>query len=169
MSKKGKTSTMFDDVCLSTPFLQPAKMNMSMSTSSLMLTSPNYHRWDIRMEVTLEAHDLWGVINRNEENHKQDHLALSMILNFISESQSCQIDIKKSAKENLEVLNIFYVRMNHVVQAKVEALKREFETILMKRNEKEDDYSNQFVQIATSLRDLGENLDEYGIFSRVLK
>ena len=29
MSKKGKTSTMFDDVCLSTPFLQPTKMNMS--------------------------------------------------------------------------------------------------------------------------------------------
>ena len=56
-----------------------------------------------------------------------------------------------------------------MVQEKVEALKREFETILMKRNEKVDDYSNQFVQVVTSLLDLGENLDEYGIVSRILK
>ena len=52
------------------------------------------------MEVSLKAHDLWGVIDGSEVNHKKDHLALSMILNFISESQSNQINIKKSAKEN---------------------------------------------------------------------
>ena len=51
--------------------------------------------------------------------------------------------------------------MDRVVQAKVQALKREFETISMKGNEKVDDYSIFFARICTNLRDLGESLDEY--------
>ena len=134
-----------------------------------MLTSTNYCRWAMRMEVSLEAHDLWGVIDGSEVNRKKDRLALSMILNSISESQSNQIDIKKSAKENWEVLRTFHVGMDKVVQANVQALKREFETISMKRNEKIDDYSNHFARIVTNLRDLGESLDEYGAVSRLLR
>ena len=65
-----------------------------------MLTSTNYWLWDTRMEVSLEAHDLWGVIDGIEVNCKKDHLAFFMILNSISEAQSNQIDIKNSAKEN---------------------------------------------------------------------
>ena len=87
---------------------------------------------------------MWGVIDGSEVNRKKDRLALSMILNSIFESQSNQIDINKSAKENWEVLRTFHVTMDKVVQAKVQALKREFETISMKRNEKIDDYSNRF-------------------------
>ena len=34
--------------------------------------------------------------------------------------------------------------MDKVVQAKVQELKKEFETIVMKRSEKIDDYSNRF-------------------------
>ena len=64
-----------------------------------------------------------------------------MTLHSISESQSSQIDIKKSANKNWEVLRTFYVGMDRVVQEKEQALKREFETISMRRNEKVDDCS----------------------------
>ena len=92
-----------------------------------------------------------------------------MILNSISESQSNQIDIKKSAKENWEVPRTFHVGMDKVVQAKMQALKRECEIISMKKNENIDDYSNRFARIVTNLRDLGEILDEYGAVSRLLR
>ena len=169
MSKRGRTSTMSDDVHAPTPTLHPSRSEIGMSTFILMLTSTNYRRWAMRMEVSLDAHDLWGVIDRSEVNRKKDHLALSMILNSISESQSNQIDIKKSAKENWEVLRTFHVGMDKVVQAKVQALKREFETISTKRNEKIDDYSNHFARIVTNFRDLGECLDEYGAVSSLLR
>ena len=39
-----------------------------------------------------------------------------------------------------------------MVQAEVQALKREFEKICMKRNEKVDDYSNRFARIVKGLR-----------------
>ena len=144
MSKSGRTSTMSDDAHAPTPTLHPLRSETSMSTSILMLTSTNYCLWAMRMEVSLEAHDLWRVIDGSEVNRKKDRLALSMILNSISESQSNQIEIKKSAKENWEVLRTFHVGMDKVVQAKVQALKREFETISMQRNEKINDYSNRF-------------------------
>ena len=169
MSKRGRTSTMANDVHAPTPTLHPPRSETDMSTSILMLTSTNYRLWAMRMEVSLEAHDLWEVIDESEVNRKKDRLALSMILNSISELQSNQIDIKKSAKENWEVLRTFHVGMDKVVQAKVQALKREFETISMKRNEKIDDYSNHFAQFVTNLRDLGESLDEFGIFLRLLR
>ena len=51
----------------------------------------------------------------------------------------------------------------------VQELKREFEIISMKRNEKIDDYSNRFARIVTNLRDMGESLDEYGAVSRLLR
>ena len=73
----------------------------------------------MRMEVSLKAHDLFGFIDGSEVNCKKDCHALSMILNSISESQSNQIHIKKSAKENLEVLRTFYVGMEKLVHAKV--------------------------------------------------
>ena len=145
MSKRGRTSTMSDDVHAPTPTLHPRGSETGMSTSVLMLTSTNYRLWAMRMEVSLATHD------------------------SISESQSNQINIKKSAKENWEVLRIFHVRMDKVVQEKVQALKREFEIIFMKRNEKIDDYSNRFARIVTNLRDLRESLDEYGAVSRLLK
>ena len=56
-----------------------------------------------------------------------------------------------------------------MLQAKLQALKREFKTISMKRNEKIDDYSNRFARIVTNLRDLGESIDEYGAVSRLLR
>ena len=50
----------------------------------------------------------------------------------------------------------------------MQALKREFETISMKRNEKIDEYSDNFARIVTNLRDLGESLNDYGAGSRLL-
>ena len=63
------------------------------------------------------------MIHGSEKNCKKYLLSLSMILKSISKSQSFQIDIKKSANKNWEVLLKFYVGVDHVVQA----LKREFE------------------------------------------
>ena len=58
MSKKGRTSTMSDDVHAPTPTLHPSRSETGMFTFVLMLTSTNYHLWAMRMEVSLEAYDL---------------------------------------------------------------------------------------------------------------
>ena len=77
-------------VCFTTSrirFVNPQRNETGMSTSVLMFTSTNYCLWVMRMKVSLEAHDLLGVNDGSEINHKKDCLALSMILNSILESQ----------------------------------------------------------------------------------
>ena len=88
MFKKGRTSITSDDVHVPTLTLHLPRSETGMSTSILMLTSTNYRLWAMRMEVSLVAHDLWGVIDGSEVNRKKDRPALLMIINSISESQS---------------------------------------------------------------------------------
>ena len=90
MSKRGRTSTMSEDVHAPIPTLHLLRSETGMSTSVLMLKSTNYRLGALRMEVALETHDMWGVIDGSEVNQKKDCLALSMILNSISESQGNQ-------------------------------------------------------------------------------
>ena len=69
-----------------TPTLHPPRSETSIFTSVLMLTSKNYRLLAMRIEVSLEAHDLWRVIDGSEVNCKKDRLELSTILDSISKS-----------------------------------------------------------------------------------
>ena len=51
------------------------------TASIFLLISTNYRLWAMRMEVYLEAHGLWEVMNGTEKNQKKDLQALSAILN----------------------------------------------------------------------------------------
>ena len=124
----------------------------------------------MRTKVNLEAHGLREVIKGSKQNHNKDHLALSMILNSVSESQCHQINIKKSAKENCEILYTLHVEVYQVVQSKVQALKRDFWTLLLKKNKKKcNDYSLRFLCVIFSLRDLGEKLGDIKVVLRLLR
>ena len=114
----------------------------------------------MRMEVYLEALGLWEVIGGDEENRKKDILALSAILSSILESASFQVDIKKSTKENWESLKILHVGADHVIQSRIQFLRREFENLSMRKDEKVSDYSLRFTKVISEFRDLGENLEE---------
>ena len=121
------------------------------------------------MEVYLEAHGLWEVIGEDEENRKKDRLALSAILSLIPESASFQMDIMKSAKENWESLKILNVGADHVIQSRIQFLRREFKNLSMRKDEKVSDYSPRFTKVISELRDLGENLEEKDAICKLLR
>ena len=109
----------------------------AVTASIFFLTSKNYRLWAMTMEVYLEAHGLWEAITGTETNQKKDWQALSAILNSVSESISFQLDVKKTAKENWETIQILHVGVDHVVQWKIQSLRREFKNLAMKKDEKE--------------------------------
>ena len=73
------------------------------------------------MEVYVEAHGLWEVIIGAEINRKKDRQA---ILNSVSESVSFQLDVKKTAKENWEIIRTLHVGVDHIVQSKIQTLRQ---------------------------------------------
>ena len=96
-------------------------------------------------------------------------LALSAILSSIPESVSFQMDIKKSAKENWESLKILHIGADHVIQSRIQFLRREFENLSMRKEEKVSDYSLRFINVISELRDLGENLEEKDVVAKLLR
>ena len=56
------------------------------------------------MEVHLDAQGLWEAVTGTETNRRKDRLALSAMLAAIPESSGVQLDIKKSAKVNWEII-----------------------------------------------------------------
>ena len=88
----------------------------AMKTWIFLLTSTKYRLWAMRVEVYLEAQGLWEVITETETNQKKDRQALSVILNSVSEFVSFQLDVKKTMKENWEIIWILHVGVDHVVQ-----------------------------------------------------
>ena len=141
----------------------------AVTSSIFALPSMNYRLWAMRMEVYLEAHGLWESITGTETNRKKDRQALSAILNSISESVSFQLDVKKIGKENWETIRVLHVGVDHVVQSKIQSLRREFENLAMKKDEKVSDFLSRFTNIISKLRDLGERLEEKEAVAKLLQ
>ena len=59
--------------------------------------------------------------------------------------------------------------VDHVVQSKIQTLRREFENIAMKKDEKVSDFASRFAKIIYKLRDLGEQLEEKEVVVKLLR
>ena len=59
--------------------------------------------------------------------------------------------------------------VDHVVQSKIQSLRREFENLAMKKDEKVSDFSSRFIKIISKLRDLGERLEEKEVVAKLLR
>ena len=59
--------------------------------------------------------------------------------------------------------------VDHVVQSKIQSLRREFENLAMKKDEKVSDFSSRFTKIISELRDLGERLVEKEVVAKLLR
>ena len=76
-------------------------------TSILMLSSSLCVIWTMRMEVFSEANGLWWVIVGTIGSFSHSHL--------FPEFSIFQLDIKKTMKENWEVLQTLHVGVDHVI------------------------------------------------------
>ena len=59
--------------------------------------------------------------------------------------------------------------VDHVVQSKIQSLRREFENLAMKKDEKVSDFLSRFTKIISELRDLGERLEEKEAVVKLLR
>ncbi|GKD01083.1 zinc finger, CCHC-type containing protein [Tanacetum coccineum] len=108
-----------------------------------MLKGANYTTWAIRMQVILEANELWEMIEPNlttEVDTKKDKTAITYIYQSLPEEQLLLISKYKTAKEVWDALKTRHVGVNRVQQAKQQTLKSEFEMLQMKENESIDSF-----------------------------
>ncbi|XP_078437386.1 uncharacterized protein LOC144707943 [Wolffia australiana] len=136
--------------------------------SILILSKTNYQVWAKRMQLHLEAHDLWEAVQSPSESRK-DRKAMNVIFSALPEDILAQLDVSKTSKETWEILKAKYVGTSRVVKARVQALRREYETSFMGEEESVVDFAGKLSKIATQLRSLGENIDEAEVISKLLR
>nr|GEV81147.1 ribonuclease H-like domain, reverse transcriptase, RNA-dependent DNA polymerase [Tanacetum cinerariifolium] len=103
-----------------------------------MLNNSNFNIWAIRMQVILEATDLWEVVElqtTTQIDNRADKTAISFIFQALPEDQILQVAKHKSARTVWDALKTRHVGENRVQQAKQQTLKAEFEALQMKENE----------------------------------
>ena len=145
------------------------KMEVIVPTPVTQLTATNYRRWAMRMEVHLDGQGLWEAVTGTETNMQKDRLALSAMLAAIPESSGVQLDIKKSAKVNWEIIRSFHVGIDRLAQSRAQGLRREFENLSMKKTDKVSDFTDKFSRIVFELRQLGERLDDRDAVKKLLR
>ena len=89
----------------------------------------------------LDAQGLWETVAGTETNMQKDRLALSAMLAAILESSGVQLDMKKSAKVNWQIIRSFHVGIDRLAQSRDQSLRREFENLSMKKTDKVSDFT----------------------------
>ena len=157
MPRRGETSTQGEK---STTSEMVKKFEVVAPMPLTQLSATNYHYWAMRMEVHLDAQGLWEAILGTDTNRQKDRLALSAMLAAIPEHSSVQVDIKKIAKVNREIIQSFHVGIDRLAQSIAQGLRREFENLSMKKTDKVSEFTEKFSRIVFELRQLGERVDD---------
>ncbi|GJU66453.1 ribonuclease H-like domain, reverse transcriptase, RNA-dependent DNA polymerase [Tanacetum coccineum] len=103
-----------------------------------MLNNSHFNILAIRMQVILEANDLWEVAEpqpTTQIENKADKTVIAFIFQALPEDQILQIAKHKYARTVWDALKTRHVGENRVQQAKQQTLKAEFEALQMKENE----------------------------------
>ena len=115
MPRRGETSIQSERVSTDE---STKKVEVIVPTPLTQLSATNYRHWAMRMEVHLDAQGLWEAVSGIETNSQKDHFVMSAMLAVILESSGVQLDIKKSAKVNWEIIRSFYMGIDRLAQSR---------------------------------------------------
>ena len=88
------------------------------ATPSLKLSKMNYRVWSMTLEVYFDSHNLWQTIIGENPTKKKDRQALSAIMSGVPEELLGILDVKRTAKENREILHQRNLGVDHVIQSR---------------------------------------------------
>ena len=63
---------------------------------------------------------------------------------------------------------MLHMSVDHVIQSKIQSLRREFKNLAMKKDGKVSDFFLRFTKIISELRDLGKRLEEKEAVAKIL-
>ena len=108
------------------------------------------------------------IVGENQTK-KKDRQALCAIISGVSEDLLGILDAKKTAKENWEILRQRNLGMDRVIQSRIQGLPRDLEMLTMGKSDSVVDFAMKFTHIVSSLRNLGEAMEEKEVVRRYLR
>jgi hypothetical protein len=106
-----------------------------------LLTKGNYHERSMVMQVSLEALELWDVVEEASKDHARDWRVLAAILRGVPPEMKVALVVKKTTKEAWDSVKKMHDGDDHVKAANVRQLMKEFENLSFHDSEAMDDFA----------------------------
>jgi Reverse transcriptase (RNA-dependent DNA polymerase)/gag-polypeptide of LTR copia-type/Integrase core domain/GAG-pre-integrase domain/Domain of unknown function (DUF4219)/Zinc knuckle len=150
-------------------------MSDSMNQSPIpQFDGENYNFWCIKMKTLLKSHGLWdavetGVTGTDAESVKKDSRAMCLIQQGVSDVVFPKITAAETAKDAWTNLSTSYEGNTRVKTMKLQGLRREFETLLMKPVESVQLFLTRVQNIVNQMKVLGGTVTDEMVVSKVLR
>ncbi|XP_074377318.1 uncharacterized protein LOC141718838 [Apium graveolens] len=145
----------------------------SIGLSYPKLTRSNYTVWSLKMKVFMKAQGVWDAIETKDPkeiiDEKTVQISLAVIYQGVLEDILLTIAEKETAKEAWDAIKILCMGATRVNEAKVQTLRSEFESLVMKKTDQVDDLCMKLSGIVTNIRVLGETIEESSVVRKILR
>eukprot|EP00253_Pinus_taeda_P014808 PITA_14808 len=150
----------------------------------------NHNDWSIKMKALFASQGIWELVETGYAEpadatalaaltaaerdqlkgaKKKDAKALFLLFQSVHESIFPRIAAATKSKEAWDTLKIAYQGMEKVKTAKLQMLRRDFETLSMKESDTIDSFFTQVIGLITQIRSHGEILEERRIVEKILR
>jgi hypothetical protein len=134
-----------------------------------MLTNGGYQDWALVMPVSLEALELWDVVEEESMERAKDRRALAAILRGVPPEMKDGLAVKKTAKEAWASMKKMRGGDGRVKEDNVQRLMKEFELLSFGDGETVAEFATRVDRLTTRLGDLGEELGDSRVVRKVLR
>ncbi|CAN6333479.1 unnamed protein product [Urochloa humidicola] len=134
-----------------------------------LLTKGNYQEWSLVMQVSLEALELWEVVEEESKDRAKDRRALAAILRGVPPEMKAGLAVKKTAKEAWDSVKKMRGGDDRVKAANVQQLMKEFENLNFRDGEAVGDFAVRVNRLTARLGNLGEVVPDSRVVRKVLR
>ncbi|KAJ4754257.1 polyprotein [Rhynchospora pubera] len=150
-----------------------AENGNSIHPSIPLFKGENYEFWQIKMTTLFKSQGLWDLVDKgagtDAESQKKDAKALFFLQQAVHESIFSKIAVATSAQVAWNTLKTAYQGTSRVMAIKLQGLRREFETLLMKPEEKVQMFLTRVNTTVNQIKSCGETIKEETIVAKVLR
>ncbi|XP_078429804.1 uncharacterized protein LOC144701878 [Wolffia australiana] len=135
------------------------------------LSASHYTSWAIRVQAIMEDQGVWTEVQPAPDaavDIKLDRKAKVHLLQALPEDILMQVAQKRTSKEIWEALSTRFVGADRVKNARLRALKSDFDAMRMIDGESLDDYAGRLSTMSVRYTNVGGTLDDTALVKKLL-
>jgi len=133
------------------------------------LSKVNYQEWALEMQVHLEGMEVWDAVETGCADRGKDRRALAVILRGVPPEMKSGLAAKKSVKEAWDAVKKMHAGDDRMKDASIQRLMKQFDNLTFRDGESISDFAMRINGLITSLRELGEKLEDSRVVKKMLR
>jgi len=133
------------------------------------LSKVNYQEWALEMQVNFEGMEVWDAVETGCADRSKDRRALAVILRGVPPEMKSGLAAKKNVKEAWDAVKKMHAGDDRMKDASIQRLMKQFDNLTFRDGESVGDFAMRINGLITSLRELGEKLEDSRVVKKMLR